>query len=218
MALPESANQIMTADELRWELRLQPNKPADSVLEGIIRRAIAWIVLNTGVPVLPISETYRLVYGEEGINKGHSEKQITVGIPNVVRLAGISLDDVQQQMSDYRASLYDSSYLCIERADKARLFRYNETFVLLTVYRGIPLGSDTLENCKSLIAAIGRELFDGLAFRNRIHMTLAMSSIIDRLAAKQAPFLNVVKYQNAEIGEDIINNRLVYGDGTIFWS
>lgn len=189
MAVPNTALDVMTPAEFRWELRLQPSKPEDSVLLGAIRRSIAWVVENTGMPVLPVYETYQV---NRSIYIDTDRKYFIVGIPHVVNIASVVVDNKELLAADRQTEVFDSYLLRISRRDKAAFLKM-DSVIKMTVWRGIHIGTDTMENIRSLIAAIGREIFDGLDFRKSIKMTLTMGSIVDRLALHSRPFEGVTK-------------------------
>ena len=195
MVLPISTEQIMTAAELRWELRLQPSKPEDAVLDGIVRRAVAWIIENTRLPVMPVYETYEFTTPTAETGVSHDRKSIIVGISNVVKLAALVIDGEEEDTGDIEGAFIGSGLLRISRKDKGVLIREVAGSILISVWRGFHLESMDMENVKSLIAAIGRDIFDGLAFRQQIRMTLPMISIVDRMAARQAPIVGVQKLE-----------------------
>ena len=194
MAVPIDTSHVMTPAEFRWELRLQPTQPVDAVLTGGIRRAIAWITENTGLPVLPKHEMYQLGYVERHVGIAQDLRGFTIGIPNVVYVTGIIVDGQELPIDDFMTEVFEGHLLCVTRKDQAA-FLARDSIVRISVWRGIHIGTDDMENIRSLVAAIGREIFDGLDFRKNIKTTLAMSSIVDRLALHQRPLLGALKVE-----------------------
>ena len=194
MAVPIDSSHVMTPAEFRWELRLQPTAPVDKVLTGAIRRSIAWIIENTGLPVLPKHETYQLSYIQDIAGIAQDGRGFIIGIPNVVYVTGVTVGGQELPLDELETEVFEGSMLCVVRKDGMPFLRSNSR-IRISVWRGVHIGTDAMENARSLVAAIGREIFDGLDFRKNIKMTLAMSSIVDRIALHQPPFVGALKVE-----------------------
>lgn len=198
MTVPATALDVMSVSQFRWELRLQPTKPEDSILEGIIKRAIAWCQLNTGLQILPYYHVVELgpAVRAEGYVTGFSsdQRQIRFVAQDVIQLHTVNYGTHAFDDTDLLGrAFHNSDVITIERSTQTPFPLVDSTVrVTIGFWRGLHLEDPRMEDIRSLIAAIGRELFDGLAFRHQIRATLAMVSIVDRLAQGTVKFGGVL--------------------------